>query len=652
MNFRQFVLSVSFALASAVCIAQPQASPPAAPLDIRIDEVDAGKDWILPEGHYVRAKMPMHLVHPRPDTETNAWARHRKAYPGLEYRIPIAVQGGAYPFYFEIIEAPEGMSIGQTVWDNDYGVLSWTPSDSLNGEAFPVRIRVYGQEHGREVPSTVGPTMVEANFVVRVTDSTEDFIFVDENVETSGDASIGAPLKTLIEVLGDGDSKIVTYPGRAVYLRNGTYDTLTDDWHKNKGYAHANNTRTPVVFLGYPDEAAAISFTNGTIYAATGGDDLYFGGLTLRDSSQRARGFHGESDFTPVGSRMVHYGGHRTTLFENHWINTRPQFLDYSQIFSFERVSDTVFKVRGADATDAYRRNVSGAGFTHDGLNRNNDIRVIGGDGTVLNVRVYDVSYDGVDTHVQIYSHNQGAPVLPGSVVNVKRMYKAGNEGFVYSGRTRTNRPYFTFLGNRVDDWNTPGNTSTQAGGVGSFYMNKYMVFEGNVFGYGQGWEAINLKISNDFVSIRRNEIVAGKPVYAFINQYGGESAPDEPEYLSRTEIAYNKVGHADNYSSLDILRSAANTSSDQNPYRVWVYRNTLIGKINSYTHYPSILAFEKNLIFTSRPSPYGLQTNRMIDDDVLQPFSSANVYLDGQMELKDAWRDKYLGTHGHVIRK
>ena len=476
MNTRQIVLCMLCALASAVSIAQPPVSPPVAPLDVEIDKIDVAKQWLLPPGHYVRAKMPMHLVYPRPDTETNLWARHRKAYPGLEYRIPITVQGGAYPFYFEIIEAPEGMSIGQTVWDSDYAVLSWVPGASLNGEAFPVRIRVYGQEHGREVPETVGPTIVEVAFLVTVSDSTEDFIFVDASVENSGDGSLGDPLKTLIEVFGDGNENIVTYPGRAVYLRSGVYDTLTDDWHTNKGYAHANNARTPVVFLGYPGEAATINFTNGTIYAGIGGSDLYFGGLTLRDSSQRARGFHGTSDFEPVGSRMVYFGGWRTTLFENHWINTRPQFLDYSQIFSFERVSDTVFKVLGADATDAFRRSVSGVPYTYDGLNRNNDIRVIGGDDSVLNVRVYDVSYDGVDTYVSVYSHNQGAPVLPGSVVTVKRMYKAGNEGFVGSGRASKNRPYFTFFGNRVDDWNTPGNVSTQVGGVGSFYMNKYIL--------------------------------------------------------------------------------------------------------------------------------------------------------------------------------
>ena len=650
MNIKRLVFCISFAVASAVAIAQPPDSPPAVPSDVRIDGVDVSEMWILPEGHYVRAKMPMRLVHPRPDTETSAWARHRKAYPGIEYRIPIAVQGGAYPFYFDIIEAPEGMSIGQAVWDADYGVLSWTPSDSLKGQAFPVKIRVYGQEHGREVPETVGPSTVEVNFLVRVTDSTDDFIFVDGSAESGGDGSIGAPLKTLIEVLGDGDPNAVTYPGRAVYLRQGIYDTLTDDWHKNKGYAHANSARTPVVFLGYPGEAATIAFTNGTIYAVFGGDDLFFGGLTLRDSSQRARGFHGFSDMTPVGSRMVHYGGHRTTLFENHWINTRPQFLDYTQIFSFERVSDTVFKVPNADASDAYRRNVDGAGFTYDGLNRNNDIRVIGDAESVLNVRVYDVSYDGTDTFVTVYSHSGGSPVLPESITTVRRMYKGGNEGFVFSPRAAANRPNFTFWGNRVDDWNTPGNVSTQAGGVGSFYMNKYMVFEGNSFGFGVGWEAINLKTSNDYVSIRRNDLLEGRPVYALITVYAGSAAPEEPNYRARTEIAFNRIRHETPSSALDLVRTAAPRVAG--PHQVWVYRNTLVGRAVSYSHNEAELIFENNVIFTDHARPYGTQPLVESRGDVVMNTESIKQAVDSTLNFVGGFRDQNHGLVGHEISR
>lgn len=655
MKIKQFTLCTFVALAFLVSVAQQfasasaSASPPVVPGDIRIDGVEAENYWLLSEGRYVRAKMPMQLVHPRPDIETNGWARHRKAYPGLEYRIPISVQGGAYPFYFDIIEAPDGMSIGQTVWDSDYGVLSWTPNVSHNGEVFPVTIRVYGQEYERETVDTVGPTSIDVSFVIRVTDSTEDFIFVDSSVSESGDGSIGSPIRTLIEVFGDGND-LVTYPGRAVYLREGAYDTLTNNWHANKGYAHADNARKPVVFLGYPGEDATIVFTNGKIFAGVGGSDLYLGGLTLRDSPMRPRGFHGVSEVTPVGSRMVTFGGHRTTAFENHWINTRPQYLDYSQIYSFERLSDTVFKVLDVDATDAFRRNVAGTNAIFDGLNRNNNIRVFSDEQSFIEFRVYDASYDGQDTHVQIYSYTAAPPVLPQTVFNVTRMYKGGNEGFIGSSRANSHRPYFTFVGNRVDDWNTPGNVSTQAGGIGSFYANKYMVFENNSFGFGLGWEAINLKQGTEWVSIRRNDLLEGRPVYALISVYVGSASPEELDYRARTEVCYNRVRHENPGSSLDLVRS--NQPRVSGPHLIWVYRNTLIGRASTYNYNVAEIVFENNIMFTDHASPHGVNSRVEISGDIVFPTAQIGDVIDSSLNLVGDYRNLYHGLFGHEVSR
>ena len=48
-----------------------------------------------------------------------------KAYPGIEYDYRLGVRGGKYPYAFELITAPNGMTI-----DSVTGVIKWTPSAS------------------------------------------------------------------------------------------------------------------------------------------------------------------------------------------------------------------------------------------------------------------------------------------------------------------------------------------------------------------------------------------------------------------------------------------------------------------------------------------------------------------------------------------
>lgn len=637
------IVALALAAALPLAAAWPQ-EPPKAPMLVSVDAGVAQSDWQLPTTHFVRAKMPMTLVHPRPDSETNTWARHRKAYPGLEYRIPVAVQGGAYPFYYEILDAPEGMAIGKTVWDTDYGVLSWTPDASLNGQEFPVTVRIYGQEHEREVGETVGPTFVEAQFVIRVTDSTDDFIFVDGRVEKSGDGSIGAPLKTLKETYGDGSSTVVTYPGRAVYLRAGVYETLTDDWFSNKGYAHAEGSRTPVVFLGYPGEAAEIDFTNGTIYSEMDGRDFYIGGLTLRNTSQRARGYHGTNDYAPVGSKALLVGQGRVTVFENHFINARAQYLDYAQVFSFERVNDSQFRVPGADATLAFK-----AGSPN---------RVYADATSYISVQIASSQYDGADTLVTI--DGGGTPVLPSTIVTVKRYHEGGNDGFVFSNRSPVNKPYMTLWSNQVDDWHVGADKSSHGNGLGPFYGWDYVVVENNRIGYGEGNDGITLKQSIDFASVRRNTAFEGRPAFAQISNLGKNGGTEETDYRARVEVCFNKLkvptDQNTNANALYNYTDPTTWSTPQEPALGWVYRNTIVGRMFTGAWFSYLqLEHKNNLIYTNSGEPYGgAPTGTGIEftviGDVVSGYSVHLTELDANFNLTGAARDQFLGTHGAEI--
>ena len=66
-----------------------------------------GQAWILAFGHYVSTlitSMPPVIIYPRPHAETTVNAYCKNAYPGQRWEIPIVVQGGAWPFKYELIE--------------------------------------------------------------------------------------------------------------------------------------------------------------------------------------------------------------------------------------------------------------------------------------------------------------------------------------------------------------------------------------------------------------------------------------------------------------------------------------------------------------------------------------------------------------------
>lgn len=83
------------------------------------------QEWKLPDGNFILAKMPMHIVYPRADSETGAFVRHKFAHPNLRYEIPIGVQGGAWPFKYELLQAPNGATIGEVYVNENYGSIAW-----------------------------------------------------------------------------------------------------------------------------------------------------------------------------------------------------------------------------------------------------------------------------------------------------------------------------------------------------------------------------------------------------------------------------------------------------------------------------------------------------------------------------------------------
>lgn len=239
-----------------------------------------GGAWSLSATNYVAAKMPMRLIFPR-NTEANSWSYAKNAYPGTKWNIPICIQGGAWPFKYEIISngGATGLAIGEELTRTtdvptsktlhtvgaDYGVLSW---DNPSTGTYSITVRVTDQ----------GLNTVDVPITLTV--GTANWLFVDpvSGNDTTGDGSIGSPFATLEKIHNDA-STTTTYAGNRVYLRAGT--TNLDGMTANNNNLRLIGSNNPVQYIGYPGEAAVLEAYEGWI-VTDGADDFGLFDLTYQ----------------------------------------------------------------------------------------------------------------------------------------------------------------------------------------------------------------------------------------------------------------------------------------------------------------------------------------------------------------------------------
>jgi len=230
-------------------------------------------DWKLPAGNYVSTGMGMTIVHPRPEIETNTWARYRHEHTGVPYTIPVAVQGGAYPFHYELITFPSGMIIGEDLVASgdalirpaDYGIINWA---SPTAGSHTVKVRVTDQLNSiKEVEWTL-------------TVGTAGWIFVNPlAADDTGTGAIDDPFKTVGRIHSDSASS-TEFAGYRVYLRGGTIPL--DGMATNGGNFRLDPNTNPLVWLGYPSETVVVEEYEGWMVIGTGTDDVYLGGFTFQ----------------------------------------------------------------------------------------------------------------------------------------------------------------------------------------------------------------------------------------------------------------------------------------------------------------------------------------------------------------------------------
>ena len=262
--------------------------------------------WQLSSSQYEPAKIPLEIIAPRAGlTIAN---RYYKAYPGITYRVPVVVLGGAFPFQYQLVSGPSGMTIGQHYGDRDYGIINYP--NPVAG-SYSVTVRVTDQQSNTYT----------VTWPLTVTKS--GFIFVDAvhghhsaaNGGT-GTGTINNPFLTMDDwysgTVGSSGSNAArkadnTYSGYFVYYRAGTYRTSSTYTESGTGGRRVPcvSGNKPKVQLAYPGENVTFDVSGGEIsfYSDSSGN-YYMGGIHFvgLNSAGDNRAWSWDSGVNDIGS--------------------------------------------------------------------------------------------------------------------------------------------------------------------------------------------------------------------------------------------------------------------------------------------------------------------------------------------------------------
>jgi hypothetical protein len=288
---------------------------------------------LLALGHYLPSIQPMHLVYPRPDTETSASARHHWAFLGstpMLYDIPIDLIGGSYPHVPVLMgdSNPPGMVIVMP----DYSAgppyvsprLQWTPTEEWSGTVW---IRWYSQEF-----STDSTQFIDQQFSLATSNDVANggvfaFVSIDGGLSTNT-GGYGSPLDDMPTVFGTTYAAApvihsVAMAGKICVLMPSTEGKaytlpLYTDGFGNGSYFEVHNANKPIALIGFPGAAKPkISIALATLSAVvtdTQASDFFMSWLNPDGYNTGVDNFR----FCSIGGS----GDFRITLDNIEWTNS------------------------------------------------------------------------------------------------------------------------------------------------------------------------------------------------------------------------------------------------------------------------------------------------------------------------------------------
>ncbi len=136
--------------------------------------------------------VPLQLVYPLEDNITHPSSRHRVNYPGQPYIVPVGVMGEGWPYTYQLVNAPEGMTIGSFLdfdglsWVRrpNYGVITWYKPVSGTYTFFVLVTNAYGEEISLSIT-----LVVSTNWNI-----------LNTKLASNGNGTINSPYNTLAAI--------------------------------------------------------------------------------------------------------------------------------------------------------------------------------------------------------------------------------------------------------------------------------------------------------------------------------------------------------------------------------------------------------------------------------------------------------------------
>jgi hypothetical protein len=261
------------------------------------------------------ANYTLEIIQPQPSLSTAN--RYYKTYTGLEYKVPVGVFGGTFPFSYALTVNPSGMVI-----DSETGIITWSnPIES--GSPHSITVQVTDADENTDSVSWT------------LTVNTSNAVFVDavdgENSSYNGcSASCGTgtfanPFKELGDVYTGGVTAIdgdfttapiladSTYSGYIMYLMAGTYAPQGYATIKAHGYEIDWQDEKPQIFIAADSETVVIDHddaaasASGGIFKMDASTNIYIQGIDFRD---------GDNNIFQIGGVSTY-----TTIFDNTFTN-------------------------------------------------------------------------------------------------------------------------------------------------------------------------------------------------------------------------------------------------------------------------------------------------------------------------------------------
>lgn len=246
------------------------------------------------------AKMAYRLISPRPDSDTQAHARQKWAHPDMIYEVAVVLQGGNWPYKYEIVTAPTGATIGSYFNKdekgllNQYGNVSWQPTASIGSHTFEIMV--------------TDCDGVEFTVTWSVTIDATKFIFIQDGYAGTKVGTITQPLEDWSDWYKN-DADDATYLGKIIVFRGGNYTLIGDTVHAAPNAALKSTTKSGQL-IGFPGEVATIDCGSGKIQTATAMHDLYISHL---------RWVNARNDVANAHYFYLTNECDRSTFFKNHF---------------------------------------------------------------------------------------------------------------------------------------------------------------------------------------------------------------------------------------------------------------------------------------------------------------------------------------------